>query len=102
MFIFHWPYRACVSKSFLLKYLRLFVYKCVYLLFFFFVSLKPIDIVVLKKLSEVVNVVPVIAKSDSLTIDERQAFKQRVSISTPSLLFIFIKTFFFFGYVDQG
>jgi septin family protein len=42
--------------------------------------LKPIDIVVLKKLSEVVNVVPVIAKSDSLTIEERQAFKQRVCI----------------------
>ncbi|CAO3610418.1 unnamed protein product [Mucor fragilis] len=41
-------------------------------------ALKPIDIVVLKKLSEVVNVVPVIAKSDSLTIDERAAFKQRI------------------------
>ena len=41
-------------------------------------SLKPIDIVVLKKLSEVVNVVPVIAKSDSLTIEERAAFKQRI------------------------
>lgn len=41
-------------------------------------SLKPIDIVVLKKLSEVVNVVPVIAKSDSLTSEERDAFKQRV------------------------
>ncbi|KAI8982250.1 Septin-type guanine nucleotide-binding (G) domain-containing protein [Mycotypha africana] len=41
-------------------------------------SLKPIDVVVLKKLSEVVNVVPVIAKSDSLTIEERDAFKQRI------------------------
>ncbi|KAI7871974.1 Septin-type guanine nucleotide-binding (G) domain-containing protein [Mucor mucedo] len=41
-------------------------------------SLKPIDIVVLKKLSEVVNVVPVIAKSDSLTTEERDAFKQRI------------------------
>ena len=40
--------------------------------------LKPIDIVVLKKLTEVVNVVPVIAKSDSLTIEERIAFKNRV------------------------
>ena len=44
-------------------------------------SLKPLDILVLKKLSEVVNVVPVIAKSDSLTIEERLAFKQRVSFS---------------------
>ncbi|CAO3638012.1 unnamed protein product [Cunninghamella echinulata] len=41
-------------------------------------SLKPIDIVVLKKLSEVVNVVPVIAKSDSLMAEERLAFKQRI------------------------
>jgi septin 3/9/12 len=38
-----------------------------------------IDIVVLKKLAEVVNVVPVIAKSDSLTLEERHLFKQRVS-----------------------
>ncbi len=43
-----------------------------------FYSLKPIDIVVLKKLSDVVNVVPVIAKSDSLTLDERMAFKERI------------------------
>lgn len=41
-------------------------------------SLKPIDIVVLKKLCDVVNVVPVIAKSDSLTLEERQAFKERI------------------------
>jgi len=41
-------------------------------------TLKAIDIVVMKRLSEVVNVVPVIAKSDSLTLEEREAFKQRV------------------------
>jgi len=41
-------------------------------------SLKPIDIVVLKKLSDVVNVVPVIAKSDSLTFEERMEFKERI------------------------
>ncbi|WVF70185.1 hypothetical protein IAT40_004973 [Kwoniella sp. CBS 6097] len=41
-------------------------------------TLKPIDIVVLKKLAEVVNVVPVIAKSDSLTLEERLIFKQRI------------------------
>ncbi|CEJ59072.1 Septin spn2 [Penicillium brasilianum] len=41
-------------------------------------ALKPIDIVVLKKLSDVVNVVPVIAKADSLTLEERQAFKERI------------------------
>lgn len=41
-------------------------------------ALKPIDIVVLKKLSDVVNVVPVIAKSDSLTVEEQKAFKERI------------------------
>ena len=41
-------------------------------------SLRAIDIIVMKKLSEVVNVVPVIAKSDSLTFEEREAFKQKV------------------------
>jgi septin 3/9/12 len=41
-------------------------------------SLRAIDIVVLKKLSEVVNVVPIIAKSDSLTMEERYAFKQKI------------------------
>ncbi|UKZ51448.1 Septin Spn2 [Trichoderma virens] len=41
-------------------------------------SLKPIDIVVLKKLSDVVNVVPVIAKADTLTVEERLEFKERI------------------------
>ncbi|CAH7685756.1 hypothetical protein PPACK8108_LOCUS20330 [Phakopsora pachyrhizi] len=34
----------------------------------------------MKKLSEVVNVVPVIAKSDGLTLEEREAFKVRTRI----------------------
>jgi len=41
-------------------------------------SLRPIDVIVMKKLSEVVNVVPVIAKSDSLTLDERERFKAKI------------------------
>ena len=41
-------------------------------------SLRAIDVIVMKKLSEVVNVVPVIAKSDSLTLEEREAFKQKI------------------------
>lgn len=41
-------------------------------------GLKPIDVVVLKKLTETANVVPVIAKSDSLTLTEREAFKRRL------------------------
>ena len=41
-------------------------------------SLKPIDIIVMKKLADVVNVVPVIAKADSLTLEERNKFKQTI------------------------
>lgn len=39
-------------------------------------KLKALDIQTLKKLSEVANVVPVIAKSDSLTLPERASFKK--------------------------
>lgn len=39
-------------------------------------KLKPLDAQALKKLSEIANVVPVIAKSDSLTLNERAAFKR--------------------------
>lgn len=41
-------------------------------------SLRPIDVIVMKKLSEVVNVVPVIAKSDSLMLEERAIFKEKI------------------------
>jgi len=41
-------------------------------------ALRPIDVIVMKKLSEVVNVVPVIAKSDSLTPEERERFKAKI------------------------
>jgi len=32
----------------------------------------------MKRLDHCVNIVPVIAKSDTLTVEEREAFKQRV------------------------
>jgi septin 3/9/12 len=41
-------------------------------------TLRPIDVTVMKKLADVVNVVPVIAKSDSLTLEERAQFKARI------------------------
>lgn len=41
-------------------------------------GLKPLDVIVLRKLSEIANVVPVIAKSDSLTLLERDNFKHRL------------------------
>jgi septin 3/9/12 len=39
-------------------------------------GLKPLDITVLKRLTEIANVVPVIAKSDSMTLAERENFKE--------------------------
>ncbi|KND04831.1 uncharacterized protein SPPG_00534 [Spizellomyces punctatus DAOM BR117] len=41
-------------------------------------ALTPLDITVMKKISEVANVIPVIAKADSLTMEERTAFKRRI------------------------
>lgn len=41
-------------------------------------SLKPLDIEVMKRLHTKVNLIPVIAKSDTLTDDEITAFKRRI------------------------
>ncbi len=41
-------------------------------------GLKPLDIEFMKRLDKVVNVVPVIAKADTLTIEEREHFKSRI------------------------
>ena len=41
-------------------------------------SLRPIDVEFMKHLHGYVNIVPVIAKADTLTIEERDSFKQRI------------------------
>lgn len=41
-------------------------------------SLRPLDIEFMKKLGDIVNIVPVIAKADTLTLDERKDFKKRI------------------------
>ena len=46
---------------------------------FFLFRLKPLDVEFMKKLDKCVNIVPVIAKSDTLTLEEREAFRRRVS-----------------------
>uniref|UniRef100_A0A7N4NSI1 Septin 9 n=1 Tax=Sarcophilus harrisii TaxID=9305 RepID=A0A7N4NSI1_SARHA len=43
-------------------------------------SLRPLDIEFMRRLSKVVNIVPVIAKADTLTLEERDYFKQREMI----------------------
>ncbi|OXB60071.1 hypothetical protein ASZ78_000974 [Callipepla squamata] len=40
--------------------------------------LRPLDLEFMKRLSKIVNVVPVIAKADTLTLEEREEFKQRI------------------------
>ena len=42
-------------------------------------SLRPLDVEFMRCLHHCVNIVPVIAKADTLTIEERVAFKKRVS-----------------------
>ncbi|XP_054762489.2 neuronal-specific septin-3-like [Lytechinus pictus] len=41
-------------------------------------GLKPLDVEFMKRLAKVVNVVPVISKADTLTIEERLLFKKRI------------------------
>jgi len=41
--------------------------------------MRPLDIEFMKRLHHCVNIVPVIAKADTLTVEERDAFKKRVS-----------------------
>ncbi|XP_072339390.1 septin-12-like isoform X2 [Scyliorhinus torazame] len=41
-------------------------------------SLRPLDIEFMRRLSKVVNVVPVIAKADTLTLEERDVFKGKI------------------------
>ncbi|KAM7394147.1 hypothetical protein PAMP_020966 [Pampus punctatissimus] len=41
-------------------------------------SLRQLDVEFMKRLSHSVNIIPIIAKADTMTIEERQEFKQRV------------------------
>lgn len=42
--------------------------------------LKPLDVEFMKAIHSKVNIVPVIAKADTLTLRERDRLKQRVSV----------------------
>lgn len=44
----------------------------------YFLSLRPLDVEFMRRLSKVVNIVPVIAKADTLTLEERDFFKKQV------------------------
>lgn len=55
------------------------VHVCLYFIAPNGLSLKPVDIESMKNLAEYVNLVPVIAKADTLTLEEREEFKKRVN-----------------------
>ena len=66
-------------------------------MFFLFVylfhfRLRPLDVAVMKQLDKCVNVIPVIAKADTLTLEEREAFKKRVGIYRSMIISFFLKT----------
>uniref|UniRef100_A0A4W4GVZ3 Septin-type G domain-containing protein n=1 Tax=Electrophorus electricus TaxID=8005 RepID=A0A4W4GVZ3_ELEEL len=54
------------------------VHCCVYFLPATGHRLRPIDVEFMKRLGKIVSIVPVIAKADTLTMDERLDFKQRI------------------------
>ncbi|XP_028267263.1 neuronal-specific septin-3 isoform X2 [Parambassis ranga] len=54
------------------------VHCCIYFLPATGHRLRPIDVEFMKRLGKIVNIVPVIAKSDTLTVEERQEFKDRI------------------------
>ncbi|XP_065820980.1 uncharacterized protein septin12 isoform X1 [Labrus bergylta] len=54
------------------------VHSCIYFLPATGHRLRPIDIEFMKRLGNIVSIVPVIAKADTLTIEERLEFKERI------------------------
>ena len=62
------------------------VHACVYFIQPTGHSLKPLDIEVMRRLHTKVNLIPVIAKSDTLTDEEIMAFKARVSLGASVLV----------------
>uniref|UniRef100_H2MYA7 Septin-type G domain-containing protein n=1 Tax=Oryzias latipes TaxID=8090 RepID=H2MYA7_ORYLA len=54
------------------------VHCCIYFLPASGHSLRPIDVEFMKRLGKIVSIVPVIAKADTLTLEERQEFKERI------------------------
>lgn len=61
-------------------------------------SLRPLDVEFMRRLSKVVNIVPVIAKADTLTLEERDFFKKKVGCSSfsPHRPFYLFQGFLFF------
>jgi len=56
-----------------------FMFQCISL----FDRLKALDLVTMKKLDNKVNIIPIIAKADTITKAELQKFKAKVNTQTP-------------------
>ncbi|XP_041826524.1 uncharacterized protein sept12 isoform X2 [Melanotaenia boesemani] len=56
------------------------VHCCIYFLPATGHRLRPIDMEFMKRLGKIVSIVPVIAKADTLTVEERQEFKERIRL----------------------
>lgn len=69
------------------------VHACVYFIQPTGHSLKPLDIEVMRRLHTKVNLIPVIAKADTLTDEEILAFKQRVRSTSFFILSLYKLTF---------
>jgi len=61
------------------------IHACVYFIQPTGHSLKPLDIEVMRRLHNKVNLIPVIAKADTMTDEEIMTFKQRVRMSIKAL-----------------
>ena len=62
---------------------------CVRRCWLLLVRLKPLDIEVMKQLDHKVNIIPLIAKADTMTADECRDFKKTVSVNCAfSLLWV--------------
>ena len=71
--------KSCRSKNVISRW---FCLSLILLSAFVSCRLRPIDVEFMKRLDKCVNIVPVIAKADTLTIEEREAFRRRVSKAT--------------------
>ena len=61
---------------------------CIGVIFYLFNSLKALDLVTMKRLDSKVNIIPVIAKADTITKTELQKFKSKVSFHLITCSFV--------------
>jgi len=74
-----WPQEELKIKRQLYNYHDTRVHACLYFIAPTGHSLKSLDLVTMKKLDSKVNIIPIIAKSDTITKSELQKFKVSLS-----------------------